>query len=207
MKLFKTLALFAAALALTGCAHHLQIAPDLAKIERPAEAKPKIQANVAYYINDNLRKEEKITPGGGGDKVTTAPYRDLEVGFYKMLGNVFENVTLLKTQGDGNAIAQQHIDYIITPVVTPNSSSSSVLTWPPTHFSIDLACDISDANGKLLYRKQVVGEGNAEFSEFKSDFALSGKLAMQDALLKMQAQLLELPVNAKSGAAPASGQP
>lgn len=194
MKLFKAFALLTAVLALSGCAHTLQIAPDLAKIERPVDAKPKIQANVAYYINDALRKEERTTPGGGGDKVTTTPYRDLETGFYKMLSNVFDKVTLVRTQNDSSSLAQQKIDYVITPVVTPNSSSSSMLTWPPTHFTIDLSCDISDPSGKLLYRKQVVGQGNAEFDEFKQDFGLSGKLAMQDALLKMQNQLLEIPL-------------
>jgi hypothetical protein len=193
MKLPKVIFLLAAALVLSGCAHSLQIAPDLAKIERPSDAKPKVHANVAYYINDALRKDERTTPGGGGDKVTTAPYRDIETGFYKMLGNVFDNVTLVKTQNGSGTMTQAPIDYIITPAVTPNSSSSSMLTWPPTHFTIDLSCDISDRNGKLLYRKQVVGQGNAEFDDFKKDIGLSGKLAMQDALLKMQKELLELP--------------
>lgn len=192
MKLLKALAFCAAALALSGCAHQLQIAPDLAKIERPTD-KDKVHANVGYFLVDVLRKEERVTPGGGGDKVTTVPYRDLEVGFFKMLGNTFDNVTVLKARDDPKTLADQHIDYIITPTVTPNSSSSSVLTWPPTHFSIDLSCEITDIHGQKLFHKQVVGQGHAEFSEFKSDFGLSGKLAMQDALLKMQSQLLELP--------------
>jgi hypothetical protein len=37
----------------------------------------------------------------------------------------------------------------------------------------------------------VSGEGSAEFSEFKSDFSLSGKRATADALLKMQRVLLD----------------
>lgn len=193
MKLAKLLCAFAAVLVLSGCAHTLQIAPDLQKIERSADAKPKVRANVAYYLNDTLRREERTTPGGGGDNVTTTPYRDLEMGFYKMLGNVFDNVTLLKTQNDTATLAQQRVNYIITPAVTPNSSSTSMLTWPPTHFTIELSCDISDANGKLLYRKKVLGQGHAEFDEFKNDLGLSGKRAMQDALLKMQRELLELP--------------
>jgi hypothetical protein len=75
-----------------------------------------------------------------------------------------------------------------------------MLTWPPTQFTIDLACDISDPTGTPLHRKQVAGQGNAQFEQFKSDFGLSGKLAMEDALLKMQKQLLELPLPATSSA-------
>lgn len=198
MNILKALSVAAIALVLAGCAHPLQIAPDLAKIERSADAKPKIRANVAYYLNDELRKEEKTTPGGGGDKVTTMPYRDIEVGFYKMLSNVFENVTVLKQRPRDTPVQQSH-DYVIVPVVTPNSSSSSMMTWPPTQFTVDLSCDISSPDGTLLYRKQVVGQGNAEFDAFKTAPGLAGKLAMENALLKMQNQLLDLPLPAAKG--------
>ncbi len=199
MKTLHVLKLAGAALLLAvlgGCSHPLMIAPDIAKIERPADAKPKIKASVGYYVNEALRNEEKVTPGGGGDKVTSTPYRDLEVGFYKMLTNVFDQVTTLKNPADKDAIGKNKISYVITPRVTPASSSSSMLTWPPTYFSIDLVCEVSDANGKLIDTKRVVGKGNAEFDDFKKDFSLAGKLAMQDALLQMQKQLLDLPTPA-----------
>lgn len=200
MKTFHFVKLAGAALLLAmlgGCAHPLMIAPDIAKIERPANAKPKIKASVGYYVNESLRAEEKITPGGGGDKVTTTPYRDLEVGFYKMLTNVFDHVSTLKNPSDQDAISKNRISYIITPRVTPSSSSPSMLTWPPTYFSIDLVCEVSDANGKLIDTKRVVGKGNAEFDEFKNDFGLTGKRAMEDALLQMQTLLLDLPAPAR----------
>jgi hypothetical protein len=39
----------------------------------------------------------------------------------------------------------------------------------------------------------VVGQGNAEWEQFKGDFAMSAKLAVEDALLKMQVELMQLP--------------
>jgi hypothetical protein len=182
------------ALVLTGCAHPLQIAPAIAKLERPADAKPRIKASVAYLVDDARRSEEKTTAGGGGDKVTTMPYRDIETGFYKMLTNVFDNVTTIRSLADKEALAKSGTQYIIVPTVTPNSSSNSVVTWPPTSFTIDLVCDISDTNGKTIANPRVVGTGNAEFDEFKSDFALAGRRAMEDALVRMQRQLLDTPL-------------
>jgi len=188
----KTLAVLAIVLALTGCAHPVQIAPDLARIERPADAKPKLHANVAYYVNEDLRKVESTTPGGGSDKVSTYPYRDIEVGFYKMLSNVFDNVVVTK-QRPGTVPSHPGFDYVVSPVVTAGSTSSSMMTWLPTQFSIELACDIAGADGTVLYRKHVIGQGNAEASALHAEPGLPGKLAMEDALLKMQQVLLELP--------------
>jgi len=197
---FAAAALFA--LVLTGCAHPLQIAPAIAKLERPADAKPRIKASVAYLIDDARRAEEKTTAGGGGDKVTTMPYRDLETGFYKMLTNVFDTVTTIKSLNDKDALAKAGTQYVIVPTVTPNSSSDSVVTWPPTSFTIDLVCAVSDVNGKAIASPRVVGTGNAEFSEFKSDFAIAGKRAMEDALLRMQQLLLDAPIPAAGTQAP-----
>jgi hypothetical protein len=185
------------ALILTGCAHPLQINPAITKIERPADAKPRIKANVAYLVNEARRAEERVTPGGGGDKVATMPYRDIETAFYKMLTNVYDNVTTVKSVDDKEALAKAGAQFIIAPTVTPGSSSSSMLTWPPTAFTIDLVCDISAVDGGVLATKRVIGQGNAEFGEFKSDFARAGRRAMEDALLQMQHQLLDTPLPAK----------
>ncbi len=193
MNILKLSTALLVAAVLSGCAHPVMIAPALAKLERRADAKPKIKANVGYVLNDAQRSQTFETLGGGGDKVTSTPYRDLETGFYKMLTNVFNNVAILKKADDQDAIRTNQLSYLITPRVVPTSSSSSVLTWPPTDFSVDLTCDISDANGKLIDTKRVVGKGHAEFSEFKSDFGMSGKRAMEDALLQMQKVLLDMP--------------
>lgn len=177
---------------LGGCAHPLVISPDMAKIERDPGAKP-IDKNVGYYIASDKREAAVNTPGGGGDTVTYHPYKDMEAGFYKMLSNVFKDVTVLKSPNDMDAIGQHGISYVITPIITTNSSSPSPFTWPPTLFDVVLTCNVTDAAGKSVVSKSVSGQGRAEFDEFKSDFSLSGKRAAQDALLKMQVQLLQAP--------------
>lgn len=177
---------------ITGCAHPIVISPDVSKLERSANAQP-IAKNVAYYISPEDRAKSVETAGGGGDRVSYFPYKDTETGFYKMLGNVFSGVTLLKSPTDADAISKHDIKFIITPEITTDSSSSSAFTWPPTKFKMNLTCKIADASGKSVSTIAVVGEGNAEFSEFKSDFSLSGKRAALDAMTKMQARLLEAP--------------
>lgn len=175
---------------LIGCAHPLVISPDLAKIERAPAAQP-IKKNVGYYIPDELRELEVTTPGGGGDKVSYKPYRDLEVGLFKMLGNVFENVHKLKGTTDTAAIKSNGITYVITPKLLTNSSSPSAFTWPPTKFTVDLTCNIADESGNLVASRTVQGEGKAEFEEFKSNFSLSAIRASEDALKKMQILLAQ----------------
>ncbi|SFC98074.1 hypothetical protein SAMN04515619_11834 [Collimonas sp. OK412] len=176
-------------MALAGCAHPIRIAPNIDNI-KPSAAESPIKKSVAYYISDEMLAREIETPGGGGDRVAYSPYRDMETGFYKMLSNVFVTVTKLNTANDKASIEKNKIDYVITPKLVTNSSSSSVLTWMPTQFSVEMTCDISDANGNPLFSKKVNGQGQAEFSEFKEGFSLSGRRAMEDALLKMQPALL-----------------
>jgi hypothetical protein len=100
---------------------------------------------------------------------------------------------MLKSPNDAEAIAKHSINYIITPEITTQSSSPSAFTWPPTKFSVNLTCNITDVSGKVIGKPTVTGEGNAEFSEFKSDHSLSGKRATLDSLLKMQDTLLKMP--------------
>ncbi|NRR31317.1 hypothetical protein HSX11_14115 [Oxalobacteraceae bacterium] len=173
---------------LGGCAHPLMIAPD-AKFERAADAAPRAKAKVGYYIADSARAQTVESPGGGGDKVTVTPYRDLETGFYKVLSNVFDGVTTLKSPNDKAEIDKNGLRYVLTPQVAVTSSSSSAFTWPPTDFSVDLSCAITDPAGQLLDTLKVTGTGKAEFSEFKTDHGLSGKRAMNDALLQLQQKL------------------
>lgn len=177
---------------IAGCAHPLAIGPDIAKIERESGVQP-IDKNVGYYIAPDMREKTVTTPGGGGDSVTYSPYRDMETAFYKMLSNVFRNVTMLKSPNDADTIGKRSISYVFTPEITTDSSSPSPFTWPPTRFTVNLTCNISDKGGKPVTKVLVTGEGQAKFEEFKSDFSLSGKRAAHDALLKMQGTLLRLP--------------
>jgi hypothetical protein len=192
MNISKLAASLIAVAGLAGCAHPLSITPNIAKIEREASAPMRVNSKVGYYINDALRNQKVTTAGGGGDDVTSFPYRDMEGGLYVMFSNVFEGVTRLNAPADQKAISEAGINYVITPLIQISSSSSSALTWPPTHFNVDLTCTISDASGQLINTAKVVGQGDAEFSEFKSDFGLSGKRATESALLQMQRKLLEM---------------
>lgn len=179
-----------AALAVTGCAHPIVISPNVANLERDAGTTP-IAKNVGYYISAENRNLAVTTPGGGGDKITYRPYGEIETALYKTLSNVFADVTALKSADDTEAIAKHRISYIITPAITTDSSSSSAFTWPPTYFKMDINCVITDGAGKTVSTKAVTGEGRAEFAEFKSDFALAAKRAVEDGLKKLQTLLLK----------------
>jgi hypothetical protein len=186
------LSLVAFAIVLTGCARPLVIAPNIDKITASTTDKS-IAKNAGYYVADDTRAKEVTTPGGGGDKVNYFPYRDIETAFYKMLDNVFDNVTKLKAPEDTEAISKNKLSYIVTPAIVTNSSSPSAFTWPPTKFSVELTCNITDSAGNKVMSLKVLGEGAAEFDEFKSDYSLSGRRATEDALMKMQKALLEAP--------------
>lgn len=177
---------------LVGCAHPYVISPDMVKIERLSSAQP-IKKNVAYYISPDMLNKEVETPGGGGDSVKYKPYKDIEMAFYKMLSNTFENVTVLKTPQNAELMQKNNISYVITPSLLTNSSSSSVVTWVPTKFNVDLTCTVNDASGNLVVVANVIAEGNAEFDEWKKDFPLAGKRAAEKALNMMHSKLLDAP--------------
>ena len=182
--------LLVAAFAITGgCAHSIRIAPDTANLPSSDGVK-RAAKNVAYFISDEERNRRVITPGGGGDKVEYAPYKELEAGLYQILNNVFENVYPLKSIDDKAFIADKKITIVMRPVITTNSSSPSLLTWPPTQFEVTIEAKAMDAEGKVIWSDSVTGKGNAEFSEFKSDFGLASKRASAAALVQLQAKLL-----------------
>lgn len=189
MQTIRLLSSVAAVAFITGCAHPIMISPDISKIERSSDAQP-IRKNVGYYISPEIREKEVTTPGGGGDKVSYRPYKDIEMAYYKMLGNVFQSATLLPTPNDMDTIGKREISYIFTLDITTDSSSPSPFTWPPTKFTVNLTSNINDAAGTPVTLISVTGEGQAEFDEFKSDLSLSGKRAAQDAILQTQDKLL-----------------
>ncbi len=98
---------------------------------------------------------------------------------------------MLTSPTDPAALGKEEIKYVVSPDIVTTSGSTSFLTWPPTNFTVDLTANVRDSSGKMVASPRVVGNGQAEFSEFKSDHGLAGRLAMQDALLKMQRALLE----------------
>ncbi|KRB30392.1 MULTISPECIES: hypothetical protein [unclassified Acidovorax] len=172
------------ALTLGGCAHPISMAPNLATVQ-PAADKPMLDKKAGYHISAASKALEVTTPGGGGDKVRYFPYRDLEPGLYKALGVVFRDVAKINNPTDAAELSASGIQLLITPEITTNSSSESALTWPPTVFTVTLSCQIKDMQGKTLDSLRVEGRGQAEFSEFKSNFSLAAVRASDDALAKL----------------------
>lgn len=173
---------------LGACAHPISIAPNPASLSAATDA-PVVPLNVAYVITTVDRDREVTTGGGGGDSVRYFPYRELESGIFQALSAVFSRVTLLRSAAEKQAPANRDLSLIFVPVITTASSSSSIVTWPPTSFFITLSYAVQDADGKQVYSNQVLGRGAAEFEEFVSNFGLAGKRAAEDALLKFKQQV------------------
>jgi hypothetical protein len=169
-------------LALGGCAHPLTLNPNLDAIADGGEVK--IDKKVGLLVSEADRQHEVTTPGGGGDKVRYFPYRDLETGIYVALSHVFREVVRVSSITDPK-VQSDGLSYLITPRLLTSSSSDSLLTWPPTRFTIELTCQVNDSRGAPVTVLQVVGDGHATFDEFKRDFSMSANRAAEDALKKL----------------------
>jgi len=192
MRFPKLVTIAFAAVVLSACAHPYVVSPSIEKLGPPVQGQ-QINKSVAYVITAEQLSKEVTTSGGGGDKVRYQPYRDIETGLYRVLSNVFTKVTRLKSATEADTVAKNNVTMIITPTLTTDSSSPSMLTWPPTKFQAELNCKITDTQGKLIFETTVYGKGAAEFDEFKKDFNLTGRRATEDMLLKLQQALTEAP--------------
>ncbi len=190
MNIFGKLIIVALAGLLAACAHPIVITPDPATL---AKATTKIEKNVGLVITASDKGIEVTTPGGGGDNIRYYPYRDLEFGIYATLSSAFTNVIPINSVDEKQLITQQNLNLVFVPKIQTTSSSESIFTWPPTFFSIMLDYRILDAGGMQVSSGRVLGEGKAEFSEFKSDFGLAAKRAGTDALNKLKDKLLADP--------------
>ncbi|WP_290699068.1 hypothetical protein [Amphritea sp.] len=173
----KVILMTALATLVVGCAHPINIS----QLEDQADfTGDKVSKTVAYVITDAQKQEEVVSPGGGGDKVSYYPYRDLEKTIRSVLGAVYDDVYAINSTEDVKAIESNNIELIYVPVISTSSSSESMFTWPPTKFTVNLSCSVSDAKGQNVASVIVSGDGAAEFSEFKSDFGLSARRASTD---------------------------
>jgi hypothetical protein len=175
----------AALVVMTGCAHQISMAPSA---KPAAESSAKINKAVAYVISPADMALEVKTPGGGGDKVKYQPYKDLDAALYQAFSAVFSDVSKVSSAADAKGVA-----YVITPTITTTSSSESMLTWPPTQFSVDLVCKVADGSGQAVTTVRAFGKGAATFDEFKSDFSLSARRASKEAVDKLVKSLSESP--------------
>ena len=176
---------------ISGCAHGIQLTPNLDDLHNTdVEVENKINKNVAYYISQQDMETEVITPGGGGDKVKYYPYRDTESALDTMLSKVFNHVYSIPLIKQAAFIQKKNISYIFKPSIKTDSSSDSILTWPPTHFTFELTCTATDLSDNEVWSKKVKAEGKAEYGEFKEDLSLSARRASEEAFKQMLAELL-----------------
>ena len=189
-------------LLLGGCAHQVSIAPSYMTVDEFISTRQKVPASVGFYIPQNLLEKEVTTPGGGGDKITYFPYRDLEASLKKVLESIYEKVSYVKAL---NA-KENNVDLVISPEIRTNSSTSNNFMWPPTSFSVELDTLIYDKEGMFLKKISSIGMGETNFSETidsfkqtsregKARISVSGVKAVNDALQKMQSSLFNLDIN------------
>lgn len=144
-------------------------------------------------MTDVDRKNQVTTAGGGGDEVTYNPYQVLEKAIRDALHFVYADVFVIKSPSDSEAIHSNDVSFVFDPEITTMSSSSSIFTWPPTYFEIDLSCSVTDPVGNVVSRIRVYGNGTAEFSEFKEEFGLAGQRAASDLSEKLKQEILSNP--------------
>jgi hypothetical protein len=171
---------------LAACAHPISISPDLNTL--PAR-QPSVDKSVAYVISAADRDLEITTGGGGGDSVRYFLHRELEAGIFKALSSIYKRVTLLRSATGKDTGASSSPSLVFVPKLASDSSSASILTWPPTNFLITIEYDVFDTAGKRIYNNRVLGRGEATFEEFSKDFGLSGKRAAEDVLKKFADQV------------------
>jgi len=176
---------------LFGCAHQIVITPELRSIERPAAAPT--DKKVGYYISSADRAARVTTAGGGGDKVSYYPYKELEPALQKVLFNVFKEVQSVDSPNDAAYLAQHGIAYVFVPVIKTGSSSSGVFTWMPTHFEVSLTCTAYDSNGAQIWKQQLSGSGESEFSELKGDFSAAARKASLKVFRDLQSAVSAAP--------------
>lgn len=167
---------------ISGCAHPISLAGNASALSGTGTGK--LDKAVGLSMTDEDRKREVTGPGGGGDKVSYLPYRDMETGLYIALSETFARVSRVSGLSDPK-VKSEGLNYIVTPSISTTSFSPSIMTWPPTIFTIELTCKVVGADGKSVTELRVMGDGRAEFDEFKADPSLSAKRAAEDALKKL----------------------
>lgn len=180
--------LVALVLSCGGCAHAILIAPDGDRLPDVA-AVPHTDKAVGYYISSVDRARTITTPGGGGDSVAYAPYKELEPALYRVLSRHFDRVYSLSSNEDFAFVREKNIRFVFAPRFETQSSSDSLLTWPPTDFGVTIDVTAIDGAAKPVWHARVTGSGQATFSEFKSDFGLAAKRAAEAAFRHLDEEL------------------
>lgn len=191
MRAFRPLMILSFALLLGACAHPVTINPIDTPARNTALLSPK---KVAYVMTDTDRNKQVTTDGGGGDKINYFPYRDLEKGIRDTLRAVYTDVSVIGFPTDMKSIQENSLSFVFAPEIYTSSKSESAFTWPPTQFTVELSCTVTDSDGKIISRIRVIGNGSAEFSEFKTDFGLAGRRAAAEASAKLKQEISNNPL-------------
>ncbi len=158
---------------LAACAHPIVVSP----LDTPLRVESKLSPKkAAYVLTEADRNLEVTTPGGGGDKVSYKPYRDLEKAIRDALRAVYSDVIAVNSASD-QALRAQGVSHVFSPRITTTSDSPSPFTWPPTKFGIVMVTQVSDPGGAPITTIRTQSNGAAEFDEFKHDFSLSARRA------------------------------
>jgi hypothetical protein len=185
---FSILVVCTALFMISGCAHQIAITPEVT----PKRVTDNLSAKkVAYLMTDEQRNVKVTTAGGGGDKVSYYPYRDLEKSIRDALSAVYSDVQVINVDTDIDKMKSENLSYLFKPTIKTSSDSDSIFTWPPTSFTIDLKCIVLNENSKPVTDLTVTGTGNAEFSEFKMNFGLAGSRAANDLSEKLKVEILK----------------
>ena len=191
MKKISVITALVAMMFASGCAHMINITPPLNTIS--AEGITKIDKTVGYYISKEQRALLVTSKGGGGDKVTYHPYAELEPALNQVLSNAYTKVVALAAINDKAELESKQVAYVFAPVITTTSSSSSALTWPPTNFTVTIACTATTGGGVAAWNSTVTGSGEAVFADFKHDFSLAARRASKDAFNQLQKGIVDAP--------------
>ena len=188
----RSLLAISAALVLTSCAHAITIDPGPSQTSYQNKLSPK---KVGYVITDTDKNKQVISAGGGGDKVSYYPYRDIERPIREALKSIYTDVYAIASISEVDKIKKDEVTIIFTPVISTTSNSSSILTWPPTDFTINFNCTVVDAAGTPITNFTLTGIGQSQFSEFSAarDGGLSGRRAAGDLSEKLRQEILKSP--------------
>jgi hypothetical protein len=170
---------------LVACAHPISIEAS-ALPERGAQQSSK---KAAYIITAADKQKQVTTPGGGSDKVSYYPYRDFERSLRAALASAYADVSVVPSLTDAQAIRDSGASFIFVPEISTTSSSSSAVTWPPTMFNIIVTVNVFNGQAAPVAQLRVSGTGNAEWAEFKGDFGIAGRRAVEQAAVALAQEI------------------
>jgi hypothetical protein len=179
-------AALATAALLAGCSHPITMITETAPPRSVAHLIPK---KVAYVMTDAQRDLQVTTAGGSGDRVSYYPYRDLEKSIRDALRGVYRNVIVVRTASDAKANEAAGVSLVFTPQIKTDSSSSSWVTWPPTAFTAEVSCVVTDTAGAEVTRVRATGNGTAEFGEFNGDYGLAARRAARQMTSQLSSEI------------------